>query len=199
MIKSLLIILIFFFCKSQYAQKEILVIGNYNEICFDTNLNIEFGTHLDKLLDYDIVLIFSGVISAIKPDEIPKIIEFISKGGSLYLGCDNWPFQAESNLILEFLFSFHSWGNFDATSARVSEASELTCMKEIPPGNSVAVFPLSPYFEVDVWVTDKPLIMSGSFERGILVVDGGYSRFYCSNWCRNSSQIFADLISYLRR
>ncbi len=195
--KCILFLFLIFFCKRYYAQKEILVVGNYDEICFDTNLNIEFGGHLDRLFEFDIVLIFSGVTSVIQSDQIPKIIEFVSNGGSLYLGCDNWPFQAESNLILEQLFSFHSWGNFNALTAEVSESSELTRLKEIPPGNSVAVFPLNPYFEVDVWITDKPLIMSGIFDKGILIVDGGYSRFYCSNLNAISSHIFDDLIKYL--
>lgn len=192
-------LILVFFCEKLYAQKEILVIGNYDEICFDTNLNIEFGKDLDQLLDFDVALIFSGTSSAVQSQNISKIVEFISNGGSLYLGCDNWPFQAESNMILENLFSFHSWGNFNAAIAEVNQSSELTNLKEIPPGNSVAVFPLNPNFKVDVWLNDKPLIMSGNFEKGILVIDGGYSRFFCSNMNEDSTTVFSDLIKYLGR
>ncbi len=195
--KIILLLFLIFSYVSHYAQEAILVVGKYDEICFDTNLNIEFGENLDQIIDFDVVLIFSGASCAIEIQHIPKIIEFISNGGSVYLGCDNWPFQAESNMILENLFSFHSWGNFDATIAQVSQVSELTNLKEIPSGNSVAVFPLNPNFRVDVWLYDKPLIMSGNFDKGVLVIDGGYSRFYCSNMNAIGLKFFSDLIKYL--
>ncbi len=195
--KFMLFCLITFFNKFLFAQKEILVIGNSNEICFDTSLNFVFVENLDRILDYDIVLIFSGASSKIKSDDISKIVDFLSKGGGLYLGCENWPFQAETNLILEQLFSFQSWGNFNSSYAKVSEDSELTALKDIPSGNSVAVFPMDLNFKVDVWLEDKPVIMSGSFDLGRIVLDGGYSRFFCSEINTASKSFFLDLVAYL--
>ena len=184
---------------SSNAQNEILVVGNSNEICFDTNLNVVYEDNLDHIFDYRVLLIFSGASSTLKNDDISKIMMFIKNGGGLYLGCDNWPFQAESDVILDSFFSFHSWGNFDSEIAHVSEVSEITQLKEITSGISVAVFPVNSNFKVDVWIEDQPLIMSGDFDNGRLILDGGYSRFYCENMNGSSNLLLIDLINYLFR
>ncbi len=180
-----------------FAQKDILVIGNSDEICFDSSYNVNIANNLDDLLSYDIALIFSGVSSRIKKEDFSNIIEFVSRGGGLYLGCENWPFQAETNQILDHFFSFQSWGNFQSSYAKVSDDSEITELKEIPTGNSVTVFPMNSNFKVDVWLDDNPIVMSGDFNNGRIVVDGGYSRFYCSEINETSKMFFLNLMKYL--
>ena len=166
-----------------FAQKNILVIGNSDGICFDSSYNVNVDSDLDDLLSYDIALIFSGASSCLKNEDFTNIIEFISRGGGLYLGCEN--------------FSFQSWGNFQSSYAKVSDDSEITELKEIPTGNSVAVFPMNSNFKVDVWLDDNPMVMSGNFSSGRIVVDGGYSRFYCSEINETSKMFFLNLIKYL--
>ena len=51
---------------SSNAQNEILVVGNSNEICFDTNLNVVYEDNLDHIFDYQVLLIFSGASSTLK-------------------------------------------------------------------------------------------------------------------------------------
>ena len=52
-------------------------------------------------------------------------------------------------------------------------------METIPAGRSTVAFPMDYRLRVEAWVADQPLILSGELDAGKVIIDGGYSRFYC--------------------
>ena len=51
--------------------------------------------------------------------------------------------------------------------------------------------------KVEVWLDDQPLIQSGEIGLGKIVIDGGYSRFYCANHDAEIDGIFLAILKWL--
>ena len=53
-------------------------------------------------------------------------------------------------------------------------------MQSVPAGTTTVAFPLDYRLKVEAWINDEPLILSGESYKGKIIIDGGYSRFYCN-------------------
>jgi len=51
--------------------------------------------------------------------------------------------------------------------------------------------------KVEAWLNDQPLILSGNYKKGRIIIDGGYSRFYCENMSKTSSELWLRFKSFL--
>lgn len=158
---------------SANAQEKLAYYGNVDPVCFPTVDSIKFVPFIfDSLGTYDGVLIFSSANSQLPVHSSDSLINFLQQGGKLYIGCENWPLQAEGNQITTLLFNKQFWGN-EQLSTHQKEDLSL--------GNSVVTFPLDHRLEVVTWIEDEPLVLSTNHFGGTLVLDGGYSKFYCNN------------------
>jgi hypothetical protein len=63
---------------------------------------------------------------------------------------------------------------------------------------SIVTFPMDYRLKVEVWSGDEPLILSGNFGKGKIILDGGYARFNLAlNQSVESKRIFNELIEFL--
>jgi hypothetical protein len=63
---------------------------------------------------------------------------------------------------------------------------------------STVTFPMDYRLKVEVWSGDEPLILSGNFGKGKIILDGGYARFNVAlNQSAESKRIFNELIDFL--
>lgn len=199
-----LLVIGFLISFSLFGQKsretEILVLGNYTEICLpDTNYTVTDSLP-DDLNTFDVIMLFSSSTSPFDDSDIELITDFVEKGGGLYAGSDNWPLQSESNQITKRLYEKESYGEFeqkDAETAGVKGNLELEEMTNVPAGTTTVAFPLDYRLKVEAWVQDQPLILTGVIGKGRIIIDGGYSRFYCPIQSEESDQLFLKFISYL--
>lgn len=179
--------IIFFFILSFFAgfsQQNGLVLGR-SLVLPQTNqpVRITFSHSLppDSLEKYHFILVFSSAHSNLSEQHIELLQEYVWNGGGLYIGADNWPFFAESNQLTQAFFGKSYWGNQNGEMAEVNTA---TCsnrifkdQSEVPSGESTVSFPMDYRLKVEAWNGDEPLILSGSFGKGKIILDGGYSRF----------------------
>lgn len=159
-----------------------MFIGNVSQICFEkTNSAIELSSDLpDTLSSYSAIFLFSSAQSILNEKKVEQLLQFLYGGNGLYLGSENWPLQAESNVMTNLLFSKNSWGDFSEPNAQLSEKGIFEEMKTIPSGTTTVAFPMDYRLKVEAWVNDEPLILSGEYYKGKIIIDGGYSRFYCN-------------------
>jgi hypothetical protein len=47
-----------------------------------------------------------------------------------------------------------------------------------------------------VWYNDEPLILSGKWGQGKILIDGGYSRFYCSSLGVYEKEVLAVVLNF---
>ena len=115
------------------------------------------------------------------------------------MGAENWPLQAESNQITEKLYLKSSYGSYDQEIADNPPGGNLKLneLDTIPAGRSTVAFPLDYRLKVEAWVDDQPLIQSGQIGEGRIIVDGGYSRFYCDQRNNDTDSILVRFINYL--
>lgn len=165
-----------------FSQNKILFIGNISQICYeDSNSTIELSSDLpDTLSSYSAIFLFSSAQSILNEKKVEQLLQFLNGGNGLYLGSENWPLQAESNVMTNLLFSKNSWGDFSEPNAQLSEKGIFEEMKTIPSGTTTVAFPMDYRLKVEAWVNDEPLILSGEYYKGKIIIDGGYSRFYCN-------------------
>ena len=165
-----------------FSQNKILFIGNISQICFeDTNSMIELSSDLpDTLSSYSAIFLFSSAQSILNEKKVEQLLQFLNGGNGLYLGSENWPLQAESNVMTNLLFSKNAWGDFNEPNAQLAEKGIFKESASIPAGTSTVAFPLDYRLKVEAWVNDEPLILSGEYYKGKIIIDGGYSRFYCN-------------------
>ena len=186
---------------SLIAQNNVLVLSKNSNLCFDSIKGVDLAQHLPKpLASYKTIFIFSNSKSILSKKDVTRIIKFLTDGGNLYLGSESWPLQAESNQITRKLYQKESYGNFKIKRAEpTKEKSNLHLIElnEIPAGETTVAFPLDYRLLVEAWVGNQPLILSGSVEKGRIIIDGGYSRFYCINWDSNTLLLFKKIIAYL--
>ena len=165
-----------------FSQNKILFIGNISQICFeDTNSMIELSSDLpDTLSSYSAIFLFSSAQSILNEKKVEQLLQFLNGGNGLYLGSENWPLQAESNVMTNLLFSKNAWGDFNEPNAQLAEKGIFKESASIPAGTTTVAFPLDYRLKVEAWVNDEPLILSGEYYKGKIIIDGGYSRFYCN-------------------
>jgi len=197
-------VLIFSFFFVFYAsgqQGEVLVIGNHERVCFGHSQLIELSDSLPDSLDkYGAILLFSNASSQLNKTHLNRLVSFVEDGGGLYTGAENWPMQAESNQITEHLFKKESYGNYTENSAEVSSTEgnlDLHELESIPTGVTAVAFPLDYRLHVEAWVGDQALILSGDVGEGRIIIDGGYSRFYCEQRTSLTDVLLYKILMYL--
>jgi hypothetical protein len=166
-----------------FGQNKILFIGNISKICYEnTNSSIELSSDLpDTLSYYSAIFLFSSAQSILNEKKVEQLLQFLNSGNGLYLGSENWPLQAESNVMTNLLFSKNVWGDFNEANALLSKDGIFKEMESIPAGTTTVAFPLDYRLKVEAWINDEPLILSGECCKGKIIIDGGYSRFYCNS------------------
>lgn len=196
--------LIFFLSFNIFCQPDkIGVLGNFTPLCFSDSSYIKLHTIPENLNDYDAIMIFSTANNSLNDEAIFAIINYVENGGSLYLGAENWPLQAEANQVTQAVYKKEVYGDYDLEIA-VVEKNTSTNLKSIeydsiPAGKTTVAFPLDYRLQVEAWVEDQPLISSGKIGIGRIIIDGGYSRFYCSEQTETGDKLFISIISYLLR
>lgn len=140
-------------------------------------------------------MLFSGVVSQLSPSDVDRIISFASMGKGVYCGAENQPFQEEFNQLSGRLFAQEAWGNFTTLEATLSEKSSIqNCeSKKIDAGETTVAVPFNSNVKVEAWLDNQPLITSYSIGEGIIVFDGGYSRFYCERM-ESNEPIFNSIL-----
>lgn len=193
----------FLFPLLSYAQTEssqILLVGNFNSICMEDSSVVK-ASELPKYLgSFNVICFFSNSTSSLTDAEVERVENFVREGGGLYLGAENWPLQAESNQLTKQLYLKESFGEYDAPVAKIEQHSgNLNLgMKTIPAGRSTVAFPMDYRLKVEAWVADQPLILSGEVDEGKVIIDGGYSRFYCDQRSEVTDSVWAAIIAFLK-
>lgn len=144
-------------------------------------------------------MLFSSSTSNFNHQDIDRIEDFIRKGGGLYSGSDNWPLQAQSNQLTHQIYKKETFGNYQQTNAEPTRDGNLHLQEldTIPAGETTAAFPLDYRLKVEAWVQDQPLISSGSLGEGKIIIDGGYSRFYCSHRSASTDELLKQFLIFL--
>ncbi|MCE3296409.1 MAG: hypothetical protein K0R65_2123 [Crocinitomicaceae bacterium] len=134
----------------------------------------------DSLKQFDAVFIFSTANSTIGPEAEKELIDFVNEGGKLYLGAENEPFDSESNQVLKSMFNQQFYGNFNTDSLLMDPNSNFRACdcKKYLSGYTTVSFPMDYRLQVEAWSHDNPIILTGKFGAGKIIIDGGYSRFY---------------------
>jgi hypothetical protein len=186
------------------AQSKGLILGrNFPLPEIDSSVQLQYATSFpnDSLKIYDFILIFSSSNSNLNNGNIAEIQSYVNQGGNLYLGADNWPFVEESNQLTQVFFGKRYWGNQQLNNDLMIEKKRL---KDVTDNNqdfalqSTVTFPMDYRLKVEVWTGDEPLILSGNFGKGKVILDGGYARFNLAlNQSGESKQIFNELIQFL--
>lgn len=196
--------LLFFFITISnpiYCQTSILLIGNSEKLCYQEYFSKVSDTLPDEISQFKAIYLFSNSTSQLNREDIESIIHFVEAGGGLYIGSENWPLQAESNQLTQELYKKESYGEYDKASANTSFQKgnlELNTISEIPAGKSTVAFPLDYRLTVEAWIDDQPFILSGNYGKGRIIIDGGYSRFYCENRSNACDEIFWKFLEYLQ-
>lgn len=196
------VFLVFFILVANFVEgQNILIVGNYEPLCLpihgdSTN---SFSDSLN-LLNYEGVFIFSTANSTFSDSDISRIKAYLEQGGSIYIGADNWPLNSELDQISDHLYKKRSFGNYEVVNASSENTHgnlRLNELDTLPAGKSTRAFPLDPRLKVEAWVNDEPLIQSGFVGKGRIVIDGGYSRYYCQHANEKSDLIFERILEFL--
>jgi hypothetical protein len=195
----MLIAFLFLSFMSHAQNNEILVVGNYASLCLADSTYTKTDSLPESLDSVKIIMLFSSSTSNFSDDDIDKIEAFVRKGGGLYSGSDNWPLQAESNQVTHQLYKKESFGNYQQESAELNVQGNLdfSQIDSVPAGQTTTAFPLDYRLKVEAWVQDQPLISSGSLGAGKIIIDGGYSRFYCDHQSNSTDALLNAFIVYL--
>lgn len=182
--------------------ENIPIVGNHSNLCFKKTENIQIWDSLPtNINNASIIMFFSGSTSSLTENDLERLIEFVEKGGGLYLGSENWPLQAESNQLTYRLYNKECYGEFNREEAQVNyDDGNLHLDKStVPAGTTTVAFPMDHRLTVEAWVDDQPLILSGNIGDGTIIIDGGYSRFYCDRQNEQSDSLFEAIVNYLKR
>jgi hypothetical protein len=183
---------------SSYCQEHVLLLGNTKQLCFsDTNIHfVSAETLPQQIASYRAIMIFSSAHSRLSTSDIEQIISFVSEGGGLYIGSENWPLQAEGSALTERLYTKSVWTAAETTKKEISNNGMFSDIEHFPPGTTPVVFPLHFQLHVEVWYNDEPLILSGKWGQGKILIDGGYSRFYCSSLGVYEKEVLAVVLNF---
>jgi hypothetical protein len=175
------------------------VVGNYNSLCLNDSL-YTFADSLPFSLDnVEILMLFSSSTSNLNQHDLDKIEDFVRNGGGLYSGSDNWPLQAQSNQVTNQIYRKENFGNYEQESAQLNKDGNLKLneIDAVPAGKTTTAFPMDYRLKVEAWVEDQPLISSGSLGKGKIIIDGGYSRFYCVNRSESTDFLLESFLQFL--
>lgn len=191
----------FLFLVSPLFGQQCLSLGNDGAVCLPVDLQVSHTDTLPANLDsIACILLFSGANSLLSDEDLDRLVTYVEAGGGLYSGSDNWPLQSEANQVTDYIYKKQSFGLYTNTSAECTSGNghlELNTLSNIPAGNTTVAFPLDPRLRVEAWVNDQPLILSGLVTNGRIIIDGGYSRFYCQNRTEESDLILSRFIRFL--
>ncbi len=189
------------FCTfAQEDSSRVLVMGNYFMICMEDEHAQKRARLPDSLEQFDVICFFSNATSTLNESEVARVESFVRAGGGLYLGAENWPLQAESNQLTKRIYLKESFGEFEASEAQIDQNLgnlELE-MKTVPAGRSTVAFPMDYRLKVEAWAADQPLILSGVLDEGRVIIDGGYSRYYCDQRTEVTDLLWKAIIAYLK-
>ena len=142
-----------------------LLVGNIQQLCISESQPFETRKTLpENISNYSVIYVFSNATTVLTNTEGNKLINFVEKGGALYLGGENWPLQAEFNQLTSILFNKESYGSFSKASAEVKTSNNNLKLDElgiVPAGTSTIAFPMDYRLKVEAWVEDQPLIFIG--------------------------------------
>ena len=196
--RCLLIFLLISTC-SFSQNNDILVVGNYTSLCLPDSVYTKADSLPESLDSVDIIMLFSSSTSNLNDKDIDKIEAFVRNGGGLYSGSDNWPLQAESNQVTNQIYRKESFGNYQVEAAEVNADGDLdlSTIDSLPAGQTTTAFPLDYRLKVEAWVQDQPLISSGKLGEGKIIIDGGYSRFYCVHRSSSTDTLLSEILKFL--
>lgn len=182
-----------------YSQPTAYVYGNDVNLCLTDTLQITQLKELKNLNSSDAVFIFSGAGNGLSKGAIDTLIEFVYRGGGLYIGAENWPLQTEANQITSRLFNKSSFGFYTSEIAESATNGNLSFqdLDTIPSGKTAVAFPMDHRLTVEAWVEDQPLLLSGYHGKGRIIIDGGYSRFYCDQITVEGKQVLLRIYNFL--
>lgn len=195
------IVFFLFLSTSCFSQdSEILVVGNYTSLCISDSVFTKVDSLPESLDNVKIIMLFSSSTSNFTKSDIDKIETFVKAGGGLYSGSDNWPLQAQSNQITHQIYKKENFGNYQQESAELNSDGNLKLqdLDTIPAGKTTSAFPLDYRLKVEAWVQDQPLILSGNLGSGHIIIDGGYSRFYCAHRDESTDALLLKIIDFLQ-
>lgn len=180
---------------------QILVVGNYNSVCLEDSSVSKVSALPVSLDSFKIICFFSNSTSSLSDSEALRVENFVRAGGGLYLGAENWPLQAESNQLTKKIYLKESFGEYDSPEAEIEQKSGNLHleMATIPAGRSTVAFPMDYRLRVEAWVADQPLILSGKIDEGNVIIDGGYSRFYCDQRTEITDSLWKAILVYLKQ
>ncbi len=179
---------------------QVLVVGNFSSVCIEDSSISKVNALPASLDSFQIICFFSNSTSSLTENEATRVESFVRSGGGLYLGAENWPLQAESNQLTKKLYLKESFGEYDSPVAQIEQQNgnlQLE-METIPAGRSTVAFPMDYRLRVEAWVADQPLILSGELDSGKVIIDGGYSRFYCDQRSEVTDSLWKAIIAYLK-
>ena len=182
-----------------HSQEQILLLGNTKQLCFtDSTIQFVSAETLPKETSaFRTIMVFSSAHSRLSSTDIDHILEFVSAGGGLYIGSENWPLQAEGSALTERLYTKSVWTAPESTKKDISNTGIFREIKHFPPGSTPVVFPMDFQLHVEVWYNDEPLILSGKLGKGKLLIDGGYSRFYCNSMGEFENEVLNVVLNFL--
>lgn len=195
------LILFLFLIYSDFSsgQPNAYVYGNHTKICISDTLAVEQLSNLSRISNDDVIFIFSGAGNGLTNGELDTLISFVESGGGLYIGAENWPLQTESNQITTRMFNKNAFGYYTAETAECAVNGNLAFndLDTIPSGKTAVAFPMDHRLTVEAWVEDQPLLLTGNFGNGRIVIDGGYSRFYCDQLNNEGKTILYRIYQFL--
>ena len=182
-----------------HCQEQILLLGNTKQLCFtdSTKRYVSAETLPVDVTKFRAIMVFSSAHSRLSSADIDQLIQFVNAGGGLYIGSENWPLQAEGSALTERLYTKSVWTAPESTKKEISNTGIFREIENFPPGSTPVVFPLDYQLHVEVWYNDEPLILSGKLGKGKLLIDGGYSRFYCNALGEFENEVLSVVLNFL--
>ena len=197
--KNLVFIISIFLSVYGSAQPPVLVHGNQGNVCLSGTLNPSSLSNMQDLDSNQVLFIFSSAGNGYTAEQLDSLETFVLNGGGLYIGAENWPLQTEANQITDRLFHKNAFGFYSKENAETADNGNLKLkeMMQIPSGKTSVAFPLDHRLTVEAWVEDQPLLLSGYHGKGRIVLDGGYSRFYCDQITTESKKVIMQIFNFL--
>ncbi len=178
----------------------ILFHGNSSNICLFDTLTYSLLTSIKTLDKGKVLFVFSSAGKGYSLEEIDSLENFVLNGGGLYIGAENWPLQTEANQLTDRMFQKKVFGYYSKEVAETSKEGNFNLeeLNQFPSGKTSVAFPLDHRLLVEAWIEDQPLILSGYYGKGRVVLDGGYSRFYCNQINSESKRMMGEIYNFLR-
>lgn len=192
-------LVLLFLLLSGHSLTQVYICGNVENLCLPGD-SYKTTRYVKSLDSSEALFIFGSVESVFNLNQIDSLADYIIKGKNVYIGADNWPLCSESNLLTKRLYNNEFYGEYNEMVAEpTSNRGVLNWSQHdvIPAGQSTSAFPIQPGLSVEAWVKDQPIILAGTYGLGRIIIDGGYSRFYCQQISTNCEKLFLTFLEYL--